>query len=402
MDFKVLDQKYEAQSSCFLVSATLEEYVQSIPPDYDDYEIQRSIVNNFYLDRLVHTVLRKGHIPSITLITSDRADVIREGSISDFKILDGLQRTHRLKIIFETKELLLNHVVELPDGLNEFQVKRHFREELSKIGSSGNLLVAIRDFYLRHGKEELNSCFSDNAQWFEIWSGLAAEDEVKKMLVLNAGQKPVNIKHQLELIFQNIYPIFEDVKSGNISIVREKEMSSTTFSKNRGVGSYHFTHLISALISFFEARPVTTNTGFIAKVQDDDRKLKEFTELFSYSFLEEFLASVYKLDLAARDSYHEIGLQWFGREVSLVSLFGAIGARTRRNNEELSEVVDQLTSNFDKCNLEEYEECRNGIDLAKVNIGNINKKNIYEAFKGFFSDDMAHRIDWPVIFAGER
>ncbi|HHQ4526105.1 TPA: hypothetical protein ACSP1O_004060, partial [Aeromonas veronii] len=65
------------------------------------------------------------------------------------------------------------------------------------------------------------------------------------MLVLNAGHKPVNIKHQLELLFQNLLPIFEGVKSGDVRIVREKNISSAEFSKTREVGIYHFSHLIS-------------------------------------------------------------------------------------------------------------------------------------------------------------
>lgn len=401
MKFRLLDIKSEEQSTCFLVSASLEDYINSIPSDYDSYEIQRSIVNNTYLDRLIHTVLRKGHIPTITLITDESTDSIDKGAINNFKILDGLQRTHRLKVIFETKEIFLRNVDKITGELSNFQVKRYFREELSKIGSSGNILMAIKNFYQEHGEDALNNCFSENTQWFEIWSGLSPEDEVRKMLVLNAGHKPVNIKHQLELLFQNIYPIFESIKSGEINIVREKEVSGAAFSKNREIGSYHFTHLISALISFFEGKPISTNTSFISKVQDDEKKLKEISEMFSYSFLEKFLYSVHKLDLAASEHFGEIGLQWVGREVSLVSIFAAIGSHSK-NGEEFTSIIDSLSSNFEKCNLQEYEKCRNSVDLAKVNIGNINKKNIYVAFDMFFSDGMRSKIDWVGIFAGDN
>ncbi len=400
MEFKVLDTKAEEGSTCFLVSTTLEDYITNIPSDYDSYEIQRSIVNNSYLDRLIHTVLRKGHIPTITLITDDTTTSINKGAINTFKILDGLQRTHRLKIIFETKNIFLSKIKDISAESSDFQIKRHFRGPLSEIGSSGNILIAIRNYYKLYGEEALNSCFSANTQWFEIWSGLSPEDEVKKMLVLNAGHKPVNIKHQLELLFQNIYPIFTSIKSGNISIVREKEVSSAAFSKNRVLGSYHFSHLISALISFLEKKPITTNTSFISKVQDDDKKLKEFSNVFSYSFLEKFLDSVYKLDNAAQTHFAEVGLQWIGREVSLVSIFSAIGANAK-NEDDFILLVENLSSNFGKCNLIAYEQCRNSVDLAKVNIGNINKKSIYEAFNKFFNDEMHNEIDWVSIFAGE-
>lgn len=399
MKFKILDTKSEESSTCFLVSASLEDYIRSIPSDYDNYEIQRAIVNNSYLDRLVFTIFKRGHIPTITLITDEPKDNILNEDISRFKILDGLQRTHRLKIIFETKELFLRNKETLDKEISDFKLKRLFRDQLSEIGSSGNIFAAIKDFYYKQGEDALNRCFTENTQWFEIWSGLTPEDEVRKMLVLNAGHKPVNIKHQLELLFQNVYPIFESIKSGNIVITREKEASSAVFSKGRAVGSYHFSHLISALISFFEKKPISTNSNFISKVQDDDQKMKDFSEVFSYSFLEDFLRSVNKLDLAAQSHYGEIGTQWIGREVSLTSIFAVVGHHSN-NSDQLVSIIDGISSNFEKCNLKDYETCRNSVDLAKVNIGNINKRNIFKAFDNFLNEGMSNPINWKKIFEG--
>ncbi|WP_415897821.1 hypothetical protein [Neptuniibacter sp. QD57_21] len=399
MEFKILDRKNEGQSSCFLISSSLEDFITNIPSNYDSYEVQRSIVSNSYLDRLVHTVLKKGHIPSITLISEESTESIEGGDIGCFKILDGLQRTHRLKIIFETKKILLENITRISDEMSEFQIKRQFREELSRVGSSGNIFIAIKNFYDEHGETELNKCFSDNSQWFELWNNLSPDDEVKKMLILNAGHKPVNIKHQLELLFQNLLPIFESVKSGSVEIFREKDVSSASFSKNRKPGSYHFSHLISSLISFMEGKPVSTNTNFISKVQDDDNKMKEISGFLSYSFLEVFIESVYKLDFAAKESFGEVGVQWIGREVSLVSTFSAIGA-VSDNESDLINIVDRLVQNFSKLRLEDYERCRNNVDLAKVNIGNVNKKNIHEGFFRFIENDMIESIDWDDIFSG--
>ncbi|HHQ4526104.1 TPA: hypothetical protein ACSP1O_004059 [Aeromonas veronii] len=136
MKFKILDKKSEKNSTCFLLRSSLENYISHIPNNYDDYEIQRSIVNNSYLDRLVYTVLNKGHIPSITLITDESAESIENGYVRDFKILDGLQRTHRLKVIFETKNLFLEKKAYITSDISDFQIKRMFRNELSEIGSS--------------------------------------------------------------------------------------------------------------------------------------------------------------------------------------------------------------------------------------------------------------------------
>ncbi|GAA0409169.1 hypothetical protein GCM10009133_17130 [Cocleimonas flava] len=399
MNFEILDRKEENNSTCLLIKASLKDYISTLPSDYDNYDVQRSIVNNSYLDRLVNTILKKGHIPSITLISDKDVNELQNEIVDDFKILDGLQRTHRMKLIYETKELFLRDIKDAYEQLTDFQFKRKFRDQLLEIGSSSNILIEIKKFFEEHGENELNDCFDANYQWFELWSGLSPEDEVRKMLVLNAGHKPVNIKHQLELLFQNILPIMEDVKSGSISIKREKEVSSITFSKQRELGTYHFSHLISALISFLDKKPVTTNTQFIAKMQEDEKKLYELMSYFSYELIEKFIKSVYAIDVAAKREFQDLGTQWVGREVSLVSLFGAIGQQISDVN-QIDECIGRLADNFEKCNLLEYEECRNSVDLAKVNIGNINKKNIYNAFIKFSESGFTETINWRDIFSG--
>ena len=397
MKFEILDRKIENGSTCLLVKATLEEYISTMPIDYDSYDVQRSIVSNSYLDKLVDTVLKKGHIPSITLISEDTVSVIERGAIDDFKILDGLQRTYRLKVIYDTRRLFIDEIRDTCVDLSEFQIKRQYREQLVDIGSSGNLLMAIKSFYDVNGETKLNDCFSGNLQWFELWSGLTPEDEVRKMLVLNAGHKPVNIKHQLELIFRNVLPIIDEVKIKRITIVREKEVSSTKYSKDRTLGTYHFSHLISALVSFIEKKPITTNTSFIAKIQNDEKKLYEFMQHFTYEFLEQFLKAVYRIDLAAKEAFDELGIKWIGREVSLVSLFAAIGAAAI-DNQEIESISAELSRNFDKCNLKEYEICRNSVDLGKVNIGNVNKRYIFEAFRKLIGSSFNDDIDWNYLF----
>ncbi|EHY79828.1 hypothetical protein PstZobell_20625, partial [Stutzerimonas stutzeri ATCC 14405 = CCUG 16156] len=219
MLFEILDVKTEDQATCRLIKSSLSEYLSSLPKDYASYDIQRAIVGNSYLDKLVLTIINRRHIPSITLVLEYEPD-FKEKKIDSFKILDGLQRTHRLKIIHDTKNLLLQKIIRDEESLSEFQLKRKYRDELVSIGSSSYILIELKRFYDIHGKEALESCFTENYQWFELWSGLSADEQVQKMLLLNAGHKPVNIRHQLELLFNNIYSMLTEVKSGHIKISR--------------------------------------------------------------------------------------------------------------------------------------------------------------------------------------
>jgi hypothetical protein len=398
MQFEILDKKKEKSSTCYLVKATLQDYLSILPKDYDSYEIQRSIVSNAYLDRLVNTVLTKSHIPIITLVSESAKQNKDELKLPSFNILDGLQRTHRLRIINDTRSLFLKKVRKEGDDISDFQLKRKYRHELKSIGSTGNILLAIREFYGDYGEHELDHCFSDNYQWFEVWKGLTPEAQVRKMLLLNAGHKSVNIKHQLELLFQNLLPLIQKASEENITITREKESSSTKYSKGRELGNYHFAHLISSLVSFIEEEPISTNSTFIEKIQNEDMKLNAFVDRFTYSFLSMFIDSIYKIDVAAEKSFGDAGIRWIGREVSLVALFAAIGKHCD-DSKDIKNISRKIETNFSKCNLNDYEECRNNVDLARVNIGNINRKFIFRAFDQFIGEGCSRNINWKEIFA---
>ncbi|RON34095.1 hypothetical protein BK661_08350 [Pseudomonas frederiksbergensis] len=401
MKYSVLDEKREGDKVCLLIKATLSDYIETLPVDYAAYDIQRAIVNNIYLDGLVYTVLAKGHIPSITLIAEeDSFDADADGKVlTNFKILDGLQRTHRLKMIKSTKDLYLRNLEVFSSGLSDFQLKRKFRKEVSEIGSTGNILVAIKAFYESNGREALDECFDRNFQWFELWRNLTPQDEVKKMLLLNAGHKPVNIKHQLELLFNNILPMMDQVKSKAVDIIKEKNVSSSNFNSQRGVGVYHFSHLISALLSYVQKKPVTTNSDLVQKIQSDEDGCMALMELFTYEFLDDFLKSIKLLDDNVAAVYGEEGVLWFGREVTLAALFAAIGHEAT-NLSDISRVVKPLVDNIKLCNLSEYEEARKNLDPAKVNLGGVNKRYIFTAFTAFMKSGCENPIDWSSIFKG--
>lgn len=398
MKFKSLDVKDEGAARCHLVRASLSEYLSSLPEDYASYDVQRAIVSNSYLDKLVLTVTRKRHVPSITLIVDNVADLIGL-EMRNYKILDGLQRTHRLKIINDTKNLFLEKIVHVYQGMSDFQLKRNFRDELISIGSSGYILMELKKLYESAGREALESCFSENYQWFEVWTGLSPGEQVQKMLLLNAGHKPVNIRHQMELLFNNIYTTLSEVRSGHIRITREKEVTSSSHSKQRVVGEFHFSHVISALISYVEKKPISTSSSFVENVQNNKDRYSDLLDFFSYEFLQLFVEALYRIDVAAEEHFGHDGVQWMGRDTSSSALFAAIGAHAE-NEFAFVESCKRLARNFERSNLYEYERARKTMDLAKVNIGAVSKRVIFQAFSTLIEEDFQSSIDWHLAFEG--
>lgn len=400
MKFDQLDFKVEGAASCYLIKSSLSEYLSSLPDDYASYDVQRAIVSNSYLDKLVLTVLNKRHIPSITLVLDGGGD-LTGSDISSFKILDGLQRTHRLKVISDTKNLFLEKIVPQLHGESDFQLKRKYRDELVSIGSSSYILIELKRMYDSHGRGALESCFSENYQWFEIWSNLGPREQVQKMLLLNAGHKPVNIRHQLELLFNNIFAMLAEVKAGHIKVSREKDVSSSSHSKARSVGEFHFSHLISSLISYVEKRPVSTNSNLIEKIQSDEDRYYELVDVFTYEFLEGFVAALYEIDVEAGKVFGAEGVQWMGRDTSLTAIFAALG-ECSQSPEDFLDKCRFLARSFSLVNVSGYEVARKKLDLAKVNIGAVSKRIIFRAVIRLVQDGFSEQVNWLSAFEREE
>lgn len=402
----ILDRIKEKDSTCYLVKIELKEFVTSLPEGYKDYEVQREIVTNTYLDTLIDTVLEKKHIPPIVLVAD--ADMFEEKSnalqIQEFKILDGLQRTYRLKLIWDSIEFFQAELLKSQEilELKRIQLSRNYSTILDNINSNSKVLESIISFYKANPQINIKNCF-DSFQWFEVWTKLTPQEEVRKMLVLNAGHKPVKTQHQLELLFLNLIPIIKKSELKEFELIREKKSNSTVFSKYRVKGQFHFSHLITSILSFNEGKPITANVNLVHKAQSSDFDIDEFARLFNYEFLHKFIESLLKFDVALEKTYKEQGTKWLGREISLVGTFAALGKHMKENElsplKTLEKFNSKIIENPSILNLAEFESVRNSLDLSKINIGTVNKNavcnGIYDLLKG-----TEISITWSNYFKG--
>ena len=100
-----------------------------------------------------------------------------------------------------------------------------------------------------------------------------------------------------------------------------------------------------------------------------------------------------------------IGIQWLGREVVLVGIFAAIGNYAKKEGKSKLSALEEFSERLDdfvaSANLVEFEDCRNRLELSKVNIGNKNKRAVFLATFDFLASDTKSAFDWPSYFEGE-
>lgn len=398
MQVTLLDSISEGTASCLLVRTNLLEYIMHLPDDFEDYFVQRGIVLNRYLENLWDTLIEERHIPSIVLnLMGDVPNIASGRNINianDYRILDGLQRTKRLKVIWETY-LLVGQLMNGSSDAAPAVLARRNSEKIKEIGSNTRLFSQIlKD---KRADTDLELLLSKNTIWLELWIGLDQADQIRKMLILNAGHKSVSIKHQIELLFIDYLDIFQS-ELGDLTISREKEISSISYSKKREPGHYHFPHLISAFESLNAASPITTNADYSAERTFSNLPDIEILDV-DPALLKAFAKSLKALDTSFED---KIGAQWIGREVVISSIFAAVGWFALHSKQERAWALDQFCGRTSQlrevANLEEFEAQRNRLQLSKVNIGVKNRRAVYSALRDFLQNENPAPIDWESAF----
>lgn len=407
MRLQILDRIEEDGASCLLCKTNLKEYIEAVPDDFQEFFVQRGIVTNKFLDQLWDTLIQNKHIPTIVIVAEQQPPSLaplEEFTLrGGFKVLDGLQRTNRLNIIWNTIRFLEN---DFDDDLAESETRlaRKHSTRLKLIGCAPSLFIRM----LRYKRQlddikKISDLYDQNTIWVETWFNLNETQQVRKMLILNAGHKAVNIKHQIELLFIEYLDILRATMP-DANIYREKDMSTPRYAKSRKPGDFHFAHLISAFESLASARPITTNSDFSAAKSFKEESAGDSDDLLQVDLdsIQAFSKTIYALDKSLQS---EAGANWLGREVVLVGLFAAIGKHAQENHSSATQSLGYFTEQLDKyvdaLDLESFEEIRNSLELSKVNIGSKNKMAVYKATLDFLNGRTKDVFDWRKFFGNQ-
>jgi hypothetical protein len=394
------------EAICYICEGNLENYVKSIPDRYREYDIQRGIIkNNVYLERLTQTILEKKYIPSIVLVAENPLE--KDDNyliIQEYKILDGLQRSYRIKLIYNAFQLYLDYInsnsKEEIEEKTKFKLSRELKEKLIEKETSISYLWSIIEFYRDKDNIE-RELFKNFAQWFEVWENLDKNEQINKMLLLNAGHKSMDMKHQLELLFLNI---ITDTYLENF--IRSREVSATYFYKHKNVGDIHLSHIISALIAFDKGEPILLNQKFLQELHENiDVELEQVKVFFLDNNLEIFIDFFKKLDELINRQYNETGLQWIGRESVLIGMFASFGKYFKSNfNNDINslkvcfnEILEKLEANLQDFKIDEFNEAKENVNIAKVNIGDLFKYSTYYFFCQLLMNNRENN-NWKIIF----
>lgn len=370
----------------YLAVCNLLEYMESLKDEFFNYDIQRRIVKNSYLDKLWTTISSGDPLPSITLTANVSEDVkkgIDNSRVDEFEILDGLQRSFRLWAIKYLDDLLkrLNTQEDVSVLIKAMREDENGKRLLdSKVINRSILRKLLNDDKINI--ENLMNCYAQQDIVLNIWSGLNDEEIINKMLTLNAGQRSVSSTHQFELMFLHYFKKLEVPKG--VQIIRERDDEYFLVKKKeRKCGQFLMSSIIIAIQSLIERKPVRIQTVNALRINDSVVE-ESSASFFTKDNLETFINLLLELD--KKFDNDQIG-SWIMKDTTLSGLFAAIGAvydqkRTCNVPSMLDFIRKKITVlNDENINYNKFQGAYNNLSSVTVNIGNAVRKAVYIYFK---------------------
>lgn len=369
MDIKILDSK----PGWILGKVSLLEYIKSLTEENFRYEIQRGIVSNPFLDTILDAVVENKPLAPVSLVSKDFEDGDKTLSINQFNILDGLQRTFRFWIYYQLAKLAKEK------NSNDYRL---VTKEFKTICDDYSLAVSPRQVrgLFKHNNAinvwNLNELYSDFDLYLYIWTDLSVDQEIKQMLILNAGQKQMSLNHQFELIYMRLFEenTFDE---GKIKILRSKDGKIT----NRNIGEYSMSTVIIGVQSLVNMKPMRLSRDMLYKDDfQNDMLLSSMDGVFTIGFVRKFLDMFNILD--KKISVNQEYSNWFAKDTTISGMMAGIGQHIQALNHDSSYVLANLSQSVESIvgaeafRLDEYNKVYSELSGAKVNIGKVLRRAV--------------------------
>lgn len=369
MDIKILDNK----PGWILGKVSLLEYIKSLTEENFRYEIQRGIVSNPFLDTILDAVVENKPLAPVSLVSKDFEDGDKTLSINQFNILDGLQRTFRFWIYYQLAKLAKEK------NSNDYRL---VTKEFKTICDDYSLAVSPRQVrgLFKHDNAinvwNLNELYSNFDLYLYIWTDLSVDQEIKQMLILNAGQKQMSLNHQFELIYMRLFEenTFDE---GKIKILRSKDGKIT----NRNIGEYSMSTVIIGVQSLVNMKPMRLSRDMLYKDDfQNDMILSSMDGVFTIGFVRKFLDMFNILD--KKISVNQEYSNWFAKDTTISGMMAGIGQHIQALNHDSSYVLANLSQSVESIvgaeafRLDEYNKVYSELSGAKVNIGKVLRRAV--------------------------
>lgn len=345
----------------FYAQIPIREYLELVGADFDKFSIQRRREKHPAYARMKEDIKKGALLPTITLCI-DLERVVSIRALFDANNMDAF-----------VQKLMEPGGVNILDGLQRTYILHDLAVEQHEFLAGQTVHLEIRL------EQELN-------------------DLIYRIIILNAGQKPMSMRHQIEVLFSAFKTTLQR-EIENLELSQEIDTSRRTRSRKYGLD-----RMATAYHAFLLKSPEVEKQNIVAQkiseesvlAQDESALGDEFSRFRSYLGkyvrLDDEICRVY--DGSNRNV--PTGAAWFGSENVMNSFFSAVAdfgsneSRVQRIDTAiaaLQHLLEGAAQGSDPLGLEVFNEIVGGFPVRKVNVGFATRKLLNSGFKEYFRDE---------------
>ncbi|MBE5090621.1 hypothetical protein IGI03_21600 [Bacillus thuringiensis] len=377
MGIRILGQAKDLRTGTPVIytQMSIADYLELVGDDFDDFRFQRKRVNYKPYERMKDDIKNGALLPSITLATK-------------FEYTDPILN-------------VLDNDTYLKDTLKGFTGKLNILDGLQ------------RTYILQDIKNEGHDFPEEQTLLIEFWIESDLKNLIYRLIVLNAGQKKMSMRHQIELLFLNIKDSLEtDIPDLQIHTQREN-------TRRNSPKKFPLDRLVMGYQSFLLKNTEVKRSNVVAQEMLENNVLDSSADELGEGFEEfkQFLKVFTLLDDATFNHYstysqsnirhsvfddmdEEIDINsakhWFSTENVMNCFFAAVSKsiNTFSTENELLEILNQLINQInnspeysDPLGLSVLYQLQKGINPKKYSVDFQTRQIIYYGFIEYFKED---------------
>ncbi|MBB2147375.1 hypothetical protein [Pedobacter gandavensis] len=346
----------------YYAQISIEDYLKLVGEDFDRFDIQRPRQDYRAYSRMKKDIIDGALLPTITL-------AINPKEIQSFEKLFSTRDVNSL-----SAKLLASNSIYILDGLQRTYILNDINKDGFKFKNGQKLLV-------------------------EFWLEKEIKHLIYRLIVLNAGQKPMSMRHQVELLFITMQDKIQEGIDG-LTLISERDESRRSKPKQ-----FPFDRIVVAYYSFITKSAMIKRDNIVVQElnemevinSNEDELNQNFTEFLFYLNI---YTSIDNETFRIYNHFTDIKVKgpqnWFAEEITITSFFAAISQfatdekRKERINKALERFLEKLVAtekNIDILALNVLSDIREGISPKKYNVGIETRKILTNGFKEFFREE---------------
>lgn len=363
MNFSIIGHTKDLRTNTFIIYAQIgiDDYLTLVGEKFADFFIQRKREKHKAYARMKKDIIAGSVLPPITLAFKENAvneiiPYLKNGDFNSTFLYEKITNPNQVLIL---------------DGMQRTYILNDIKNEGIKFNKEQKLLV-------------------------EFWVEQDIDNLIYRLIILNAGQKAMSLRHQLDLLFSTMY---ENIKKEipNLTLIRERDNERRSQARE-----FSFEHLVLSYYCFLAKNYTPNKENIVAQeIQDEgiiyaDRA--KFAE--SFYFFKKYLKKYTDLDEKIYNFYTLEDKNFLAKEHIMNAFFAALSSfagddeeKYRRIDKALEKICQLLNSTkptqleIDPIGIKTYQKITAGIPSAKKNIGIETKRIVHDAFREFFNSE---------------